>query len=87
MLNASKPATGVSDHVAASISGDGSWTRRVETVVRTLQARLGVGVDPALIRTEVEAEFATYEAARVREFVPLLVETHVQARLRRELWS
>ena len=68
---------------AASASGDGSWTRRVETVVRSLQVRLGVGVDPALIRTEVEAEFATYAAARVREFVPILVETRVQARLRR----
>jgi hypothetical protein len=84
MLNASKRATGVSDYVAAGTSGDGSWTRRVETVVRTLQARLGVGVDPVLIRTEVEAEFATYAAARVRQFVPILVESHVQARLRRQ---
>ena len=85
MLNASKPATGVSDRVVANASGDGSWTRRVETVVRSLQVRFGVGVDPALIRTEVEAEFATYAAARVREFVPILVETRVQARLRRQL--
>ena len=85
MLTASKPATGVSDDVAADVSGDGSWTRRIEMVVRSLQVRLGVGIDPALIRTEVEAEFATYAAARVREFVPILVETHVQARLRRQL--
>ena len=40
---------------------------------------------PRCITTEVEAEFATYAAARVREFVPILVETHVHARLRRQL--
>ena len=37
---------------------------------------------PVLIRTEVEAEFARYASARVREFVPILVEHQVQARLR-----
>ncbi len=81
MLTASKPATMGTEDVAADVSGDGSWTRRVELVVRSLQARLGVSVDPALIRTEVEAEFETYAAARVRQFVPILVETRVQARL------
>ncbi len=77
MLTASKPETGANDHVAADVSSDGSWARRIDTVVRSLQARLGVGIDPALIRTEVEAEFATYVAARVGEFVPILVETRV----------
>ena len=85
MLTASKPEAEVSDDVASSVSGDGSWTRRIEMVVRSLQVRLGVGIDPALIRTEVEAEFETYADARVREFVPILVETHVHARLRGQL--
>jgi hypothetical protein len=76
-------ATGVRADVAPDTSGDGRSQRRIELVVRSLQVRLGATVDPALITTEVEAEFATYAAARVREFVPLLVETHVQTRLRR----
>ena len=66
-------------------SGDGLSQRRIELVVRSLQARFGVVVDPGVIRGEVEAEFATYGAARVREFVPILVETHVHTRLRRQL--
>ena len=74
----------MSDQMAVDVSGDGSWTRRIEAVVQSLQVRLDV-IDPVLIRTEVETEFATYAGARVREFVPVLVETHVQARLRREL--
>ena len=77
MFTASKPEAGVSDDAGAEVPGDGSWTRHIETVVRSLQVRLGVGIDPAVIRTEVEAEFATYAAARVREFIPILVETHV----------
>ena len=52
--------------------------------MRSLQVRLGVGIDPAVIRTEVEAEFATYAAAHVREFIPILVESHVHARLRQQ---
>ena len=69
----------MSDDVGAEVPGDGSWTRHIETVVRSLQVRLGVGIDPEVIRTEVEAEFATYAAARVREFIPILVESHVHA--------
>ena len=84
MFTASKPQAGVSDDAAATVPGDGSWTRHIESVVRSLQVRLGVGVDPAVIRTEVEAEFATYAAASVREFIPILVESHVHARLRHQ---
>ena len=69
------------DDVADGVSGDGSWARQIEMVVRSLQVRLGVSIDPALIRSEVESEFATYEATRVREFVPILVETRVHERL------
>ena len=67
------------------MSGDRSSQRRMEMVVESLQVRLGAAVDPSLIRGEVEAEFATYASARLREFVPILVEARVQARLRRQL--
>ncbi len=71
--------------MAANASADASWTRRVEAVVLSLQVRLGVDFDSVLVRSEVEAEFATYDAARVREFVPILVESHVRTRLRRQI--
>ena len=71
----------MSDDITLERSVDAVSTRNIEIVVRSLQARLGVGTDPVLIRTEVEAEFARYQAARVREFVPILVEHQVQARL------
>ena len=48
MLTEPQHATEVSDEVATDASGDGSWTRRIETVVRSLQVRFGVGIDPAL---------------------------------------
>ena len=82
MLTASKLVTGVTDDVTRHASDDEALARRVEAVVRSLQARLGAAFDPVLIRTEVEAEFARYASARVREFVPILVEHQVQARLR-----
>jgi hypothetical protein len=58
-----------------------SWRRRIELVVQSLQARFGATVDLDLIRAEVEAGFAGYSHARVREFVPILVETRVRSRL------
>ena len=75
------PRIRVSGDLTLARSVDAASTRHIEAVVRSLQARLGAGTDPVLIRTEVEAEFARYHSARVREFVPILVEHQVQARL------
>jgi len=61
------------------------WTRHIEFVVRSLQARFGSTVEPALIRTEVEAGFAEHSTARVRNFVPILVEARVRSQLLRAL--
>ena len=58
-----------------------SWSRQTEIIVQSLEARLGAAVDPVRIRAEVEAEFATHSDARVRDFVPLLVERRVRSRL------
>jgi hypothetical protein len=68
--------------VLASIE-TGLFTQRVESVVRSLNARLGDGVDAAVVTAAVEAEFAAYSAARITQFVPVIVESRVWARLRR----
>jgi hypothetical protein len=65
--------------MSSQLSGSG---RRVESVVQALHARFGAAVDVAAIAVEVEAEFAIYAKARVTDFVPILVERGVQARLR-----
>jgi hypothetical protein len=48
----------------------------------SLQARFGETVESARLRAEVEEGFALYAQARIREFVPVLVETRVLSRLR-----
>ena len=63
---------------ARSVSGP---ARGHERIVQSLRARLGEGVDAAVIAAAVEAEFALYAGARVTQFVPILVERGVQARL------
>ena len=65
----------------ARLSNDPSWSRQIELVVRSLQARLGTTVEPDLIRAEVETGFTAFSQARVREFVPVLVEARVRSRL------
>jgi hypothetical protein len=66
-------------------ANESSWERRVERVVESLQGRLGATVGLDLIRAEVEAGFAAYTQARVREFVPVLVEARVRSRLLADL--
>jgi hypothetical protein len=67
------------EETAASPANESSWGRRIELVVRSLQARFGAAVEPNLIRAEVEAGFAAYSHARIREFVPMLVEARVRS--------
>jgi hypothetical protein len=55
---------------------------RVGPIVRSLQVRLGEGLDFAVIAAEVEAELSTYANARVTQFIPILVESRVWDRLR-----
>jgi len=56
---------------------------RIDMVVSSIQARLGPAVDADRIRVEVEREFASYADARIRDYVPILVETRVRLRLAR----
>ena len=51
--------------------------------MRSLRVRLGDSFDPAEIVAEVEAELAAFAAARVTQFVPILVESRVRNRLYR----
>jgi len=54
---------------------------RLKMIVHSLQERLGDGFDTAELAAEVEAEFAMYAGSRVTQFVPILVERQVRARL------
>ena len=49
----------------------------VAEVVHLLQNKRAVPVDPADVRVLVEQEWARYENARVRTFVPVLVQRAV----------
>ena len=74
----------MSDHVASARAEpllEPPWTRWIETVAQSLQGRLGAAVDLERIRAEVQAEFAIFSGSRVRDFVPILVETRVRSRL------
>jgi hypothetical protein len=54
---------------------------QLESIVRSLRARLGESFDVAVITVEVKAELAKYSAARITQFVTILVEREVRARL------
>ena len=66
---------------AASPANESSWARYIEIVVQSLRTRLATVVDEDRIRAEVEAGFAAYSQARIRDFVPILVETRARSRL------
>lgn len=57
-------------------------TPSVEPIVRSLCMRLGGELDITAIAAEVEAEFSTYENARVTHFIAILVERRVWERHR-----
>jgi hypothetical protein len=64
----------------------GSTTARqpVDSIVQSLRARLAADIDTVVIAAQVEAELAAYSAARITQFVPILVEGRVWARLCRQ---
>jgi hypothetical protein len=64
-------------------ASDPSWIRQIELVVQSLRDRLGASAGLDRIRAEVEAGFAAFSQARVREFVPILVEARVRSHLSR----
>jgi hypothetical protein len=52
-----------------------------EALVRALHSRFGSRVELAEIEAEVELELSSFADARVTDFLPILVERKVQARL------
>jgi len=65
-------------------ASESEWGGRIDLVVQSLHTKLGTNVETDVIRAEVEAAFAAYSQARIREFVPVLVETRVRSRLVRQ---
>jgi len=65
-------------------ASESDWGGRIDLVVQSLHTKLGTNVETDVIRAEVEAAFAAYSQARIREFVPVLVETRVRSRLVRQ---
>jgi hypothetical protein len=51
---------------------------RIATVVDALEARSGRGVDHDTLVKVVKADFGRFSAARVKDFVPILVERNVR---------
>ena len=54
--------------------------RQLELAVNSLRARFGTTVDRDTIAAEVASAYDSCSTARVREFVPSLVERRVQTR-------
>ncbi|HWC33811.1 MAG TPA: hypothetical protein VG650_03175 [Mycobacteriales bacterium] len=59
--------------------------RQLETVEATLSARFGELVSRDQVHRAVEAAATGFADARVRTFVPVLVQRQVSDRLRREM--
>lgn len=57
-------------------------TKSIERVVLSLESRDDPGVDHDTLTAVVEADFRRYDSARIKDFVPLLVERDIRARLR-----
>src|SRR3954454_1885992 len=58
--------------------------RRVDSVVDAILAHARARADEAAVRRVVEQKFASYADARVRDFIPILVERAVVAQIRSE---
>ena len=83
MVRVADPCAAVGAAAPVTDATREEWTRRIELIVQSIQARLAGAVEPELIRTEVVAEFGAYSGAPVRDFIPILVEARVRARLLR----
>jgi hypothetical protein len=62
-------------------SGPTGDDHEVGAVVASLQNRAGDDLPETGLRPAVERNLARFETARVRDFVPLLVERHVRSEL------
>jgi len=57
--------------------------KNVDQIVRSLRERVETPVDEQTLTEVVEADFTRYDSARIKEFVPALVERDVREQLLR----
>jgi hypothetical protein len=55
--------------------------KAVGAVVGRLEAGVAHGVDQDQLRKAVEADFRRFDGARIRDFIPVLVENDIRARI------
>jgi hypothetical protein len=55
--------------------------RAVDQVVGVIEAGVGRDVDHQSLQSAVEADFKRFEGARIKEFVPVLVENDIRSRI------
>jgi hypothetical protein len=60
---------------------DAKTQHAIERVVGVLEAGVGRNEDHEALQAEVEADFDRYDSARIRDFVPVLVENDIRARI------
>jgi hypothetical protein len=60
---------------------DSQSRQHIEHVVDALTDRVDPGVDHDTLTAVVEADFKRYESARIKDFVPVLVERDIRQRL------
>jgi hypothetical protein len=60
---------------------DAKTQHAIERVVGLLEAGVGRDEDHDALHAEVEADFGRYDGARITDFVPVLVENDIRARI------
>jgi hypothetical protein len=69
--------------VDLDVEGAQSTATQKRRVMTSLEAQFGEAVDHHVLEAVVDADFALYDNAHVRDFVPVLVEKDVRERIRR----
>ncbi len=77
------PRGGAAVTAVAEKAQDESNEKKVALIVSTLRDRLHTPVDDDTLTEFVRADFTRYEQARIRDFIPVLVERDVRERLLR----
>jgi hypothetical protein len=60
---------------------DAKQRQDVEQVMVSLEAGVGRAVDHDQLQAAVEADFRRFDGARIRDFVPVLVQNGIRARI------
>jgi hypothetical protein len=66
---------------SGEVANDAQQQKTVERVVGLLEAGVARRVDHDRLRAAVEADFHRFDGARIRDFIPVLVESDIRARI------